>query len=102
MSTDKNTAEKIASELELAGTIRIKNMTGDYLVYLDEVLIGQINENALFIKTSPYGDSLFDENKKASPYEGAKPAYKINHEDMKDVQSLAKLLKETKDFYKKK
>ena len=67
-------------------------MMGGWLVYVDEVLIGQINEGELFIKVSP-STQLFAPNlEHRAPYEGAKPALVIPEDRLHDEPWVYELL----------
>jgi TfoX/Sxy family transcriptional regulator of competence genes len=94
--TTKETIERITKLLQHAGTIRTRNMMGGYLVYCDEVLVGQINENALYIKAVGQGEEYEAQLSKAEPYPGAKLAYKIPEDILIDPNWVTKFLEVTK------
>jgi TfoX/Sxy family transcriptional regulator of competence genes len=77
MSTSKIQAEAIALLLNDAGETRLRSMMGEYLLYLDGVLIGQVNNGELFIKATAAGEALAVGLTKEPPYPGAKPAFKV-------------------------
>ncbi len=88
MATDKAAAERILACLSAALDARIKPMFGEYGVYADEKLIGQINENRLFIKTTKFGEEYAPELEKAPPYPGAKPAFIVPEQRLADTEWL--------------
>ncbi len=99
--TSKEVVERIAGLLSPAGTIRTRNMMGGYLVYLDEVLIGQINNSNLYIKTTSSGKNLGKSLTKEEPYPGAKPAFVVSEKKLEDTEWLVDFLKSTKRELKK-
>ncbi len=92
MATDKQTAEAILGHLTAVANARIRSMMGEYLVYVDDIVIGQINENELFIKTTTFGEQFAPELKKRAPYTGAKPAFVIPSDMLTDTEWLGELL----------
>jgi TfoX/Sxy family transcriptional regulator of competence genes len=102
MPTPKPVAEAIAARLTPAGTIRIRSMMGEYLLYVDEVLVGLINDGQLFVKVTPYGETQLDDTYKASPYPGAKPAFKIPAEKLADITWLVDFVQRSKAQLQKK
>lgn len=80
--TSKETVERVEALLAPIGDVRTRNMMGGYLVYLDEVLIGQINEDRLHIKITSSGEQYADHMTQASPYPGAKPAFRIELDEV--------------------
>ena len=77
MASSKAKTEEIAQLLSAAGDIRTRSMMGEYLLYVDDVLVGQVNNDELFIKVTAFGDTQLSAEHKVSPYPGAKPAFKI-------------------------
>lgn len=69
---------------------------GEYLVYLDDVLIGQITDGRLFMKVTPYGEQQLDDSHKASPYPGAKAAFHIPAAKLTDTAWLVEFAQQTK------
>lgn len=53
-------------------------MMGGWLVYAQEVLVGQINDDELFVKTSPFADSFAPDVPRRPPYPGARPALVVD------------------------
>ncbi len=91
--TSKEVVERIAGLLSPAGTIRTRNMMGGYLVYLDEVLIGQINNSNLYIKITSSGKNLGKSLTKEEPYPGAKPAFVVSEKNLKTQSGSSTFLK---------
>jgi TfoX/Sxy family transcriptional regulator of competence genes len=95
MPTDKVVAQKILERLSNTTNARIRPMMGEYLVYADDVLIGQINEGELFIKVTVFGSTFAASLETRSPYSGAKPAYLILEEMIADAPWLSALIQGT-------
>ncbi len=88
MATDKATAESILAQLLAVADARMRPMFGEYVVYVDEKVIGQINEGRLFIKVTKFGEQFTSELEKASPYPGAKAAFVVPPEKLADATWL--------------
>ncbi|WP_375386850.1 TfoX/Sxy family protein [uncultured Amnibacterium sp.] len=74
MSTSKAVADAIVLQLQQVADVRSRAMMGGRLIYADEVLVGQINEDELFVKASAFVDEYAPELERRPPYDGAKPA----------------------------
>lgn len=96
MATDKTQLAYIVNQLTGVGSVRTRSMMGEYLLYVDEVLVGQIADNELFIKVTPYGESILPAIEKASPYPGAKPAFVISPDQLEDAPWLVEFVRESK------
>jgi TfoX/Sxy family transcriptional regulator of competence genes len=102
MPTTKPQAEALAERLAVAGTVRIRNMMGEYLLYVDDVLVCLINDGQLFVKVTPYGEQHLDDSYKAPPYPGAKPAFKIPASKLDDAEWLTNFIRQSQAQLKKK
>lgn len=60
-------------------------MMGEYIVYIDEKVAGQINHGVLFIKVTDFGESFAAGLIKESPYDGAKPAFIVPEAKIADT-----------------
>ena len=83
MATTKEYRDFILGQLNLLDSITYKSMMGEYLLYYDGLLFGQINDDRFLVK-------ITDTNKKynmeeAIPYEGAKPMYLVSDVDNQDI-----------------
>ena len=95
MATEKYTAETILRYLTEVADARLRPMMGEYLVYVDDIVVGQINEGELFIKTTPFGEQFAPDLHKRAPYAGAKPAFVVPFERLADTEWLGELISET-------
>lgn len=85
MATDKATAEGILAQLLAVADARMRPMFGEYVVYVDEKVIGQINEGRLSIKVTKFGEQFAPKLERASPYPGAKPTFVVPPEKLADA-----------------
>jgi TfoX/Sxy family transcriptional regulator of competence genes len=97
MSTSREEADAIVALLEQVADIRIRGMMGGWLVYSDDVLIGQINERELFLKSTPATAELTATLEQRPPYSGAKPALVIDPAHLNDTEWLRNALSVTTD-----
>ncbi len=100
MATDKTTAEAILAQISAVADARMRPMFGEYVVYVDEKVIGQIGDNQLFIKTTPFGEAYAPELEKAPPYPGAKPAFVVPPEKWEEADWLREFLAGTRRLLK--
>lgn len=100
MPTEKATAERLTSYLAPAGPVRIRAMMGGYLVYLDDVYIGLITASDLYLKRTSAGEALARGIALVSPYEGAKPAFKLTQRDLERTDWLVELAQATREALK--
>ncbi len=96
MATTKETAERVLACLAAVTNARIKPMFGEYGVYADEKMIGQINENRLFVKATLFGEEYAPALEKASPYSGAKPAFIVPEDKWTDGEWLREFVAGTR------
>ena len=96
MATDETTAEGILAQLSAIADARMRPMFGEYVVYVDEKVIGQINESRLFIKRTKFGEAFAPELESASPYPGAKAAFIVPLEKLADAIWLREFVSGTR------
>ena len=92
MATSREAAEAIVAFLDPVGDIRIRGMMGGWLVYSDDILIGQINEGDLFVKQTPAGVELTAALESLPPYPGAKPALVVDQKHLSDATWLRNVI----------
>ena len=96
MATDKQTAEAILAQIMAVADVRMRPMFGGYVIYVNEKVIGQFDDNQLFIKTTSFGEQYAPELERASPYPGAKPAFIVPAERLEDADWLREFLAGTR------
>lgn len=77
MRTPKEKAESLLAHIQQIADARIRPMMGEYILYVDDKVVGQINHSELFIKVTPFGEAFAPGLAKESPYDGAKPAFVV-------------------------
>ncbi len=92
MPTDKQAAEAILAQIAAVADARMRPMFGGYVIYVEEKVIGQFDENTLFIKTTKFGEQYAPELERASPYPGAKPAFVVSSERLEDTDWLREFI----------
>ena len=92
MATSRDTAESIVAFLEPVADIRIRAMMGGWLVYSDDVLVGQVNEGELFLKPTPAIADLAAVLERRPPYPGAKPAWVVDRAHLVDAEWMRTVL----------
>ncbi|MEO6091605.1 MAG: TfoX/Sxy family protein [Novosphingobium sp.] len=80
-----------------AGDIRAKRMFGEYGVYCDDIFIGVICNDTLYVKPTPQGDAIADGLDRVPPYQGAKPSIEVPEDRLEDHGWLAGLIQATRD-----
>ncbi len=81
MSTSKNFADYIIDQLSDIDGIFIKNMFGEYGLFLSGKMVGVLCDDNLFIKPTEAGKKLLGDVIYAPPYKGAKPYFLIDDTD---------------------
>lgn len=76
MTSSHSAVAYIADQLEMAGEIRNRKMFGEYGEYCDEVLIGIICDDTLFIKPTKQGLEFCGDIELASPITEQSPVSK--------------------------
>lgn len=97
MRTPKERAESLLAHIQQVVDARIRPMMGEYILYVNDKVIGQINHSQLFIKTTPFGEGFAKDLQKESPYDGAKPAFIVPQSKLEDLSWLRKFLTGTVD-----
>lgn len=85
MRTPKEKAEQLLVHIQQVADARIRSMMGEYLLYVDDKVVGQINHSQLFIKVTPFGEEFAKDLEKEPPYDGAKPAFVVPQSNIDDL-----------------
>jgi len=88
MATDKDVAVALLSHLSVVADARIRAMMGGYVVYVNDKVVGGINDNELFIKDTPFGDRYAPDLTKRAAYPGSKPAFAVPATKVADAEWL--------------
>jgi len=85
--------EYVCGQISGAGNIAYKKMFGEYCIYCDGKVIGDICDNQFFVKKTAAGSSVIPDCEEAAPYKGAKLHLLI--ESVDDRELMAKLISAT-------
>ena len=91
MASTKEYRDFILEQLKAAGLndVVCRPMMGEYLLYVDGVLIGGIYDDRLLVKIVPGGEKFGMEE--VVPYPGAKKMWLVGEVD--DVEALAEIVR---------
>ena len=96
MPSDKNFAEYVLEQADLAGRMTTKQMFGEYALYIDAKVVAFICDNQVFLKPTDAGRALLPHVTEAPPYPGAKLHFQVN-EHLDDRSFFKRLLIVTGD-----
>lgn len=97
MASDQATVDFIVEQMSRGNTSRAKKMFGEYGVYCDEIFVGVICDDQLFIKITDAGRALLPGADEAPPYAGAKPYLVVSEEVVEEAERLSELVRLTAD-----
>jgi TfoX/Sxy family transcriptional regulator of competence genes len=96
MATKKTFVEETLKRLSPLD-VTARPMFGEYGLYFKGKFFGLICDDTLFIKVTEVGSAFAGRINKASPYPGAKLAFKISNQKANDRQWLTNLVEVTAD-----
>jgi TfoX/Sxy family transcriptional regulator of competence genes len=93
MSSELQTIEFIAEQMEGAGEITYRAMFGEYALYCDGKIMALVCDDQLFVKPTEAGRSFIEDVVEVPPYPGAKPYFLIEDqiEDREWIATLVRL-----------
>lgn len=91
MATSKEFHDYIVESLRRAGDISTRKMMGEYCVYYQGKLIGDICDNCLFLKPTKSVLRLMPDAERAYPYEGSK-SLMVVAEDVENTELMTEVL----------
>ena len=98
MASSKQTADDIVRALDtLAPDIRVRKMFGEYALYYQDVVVGFICDDRLFLKVTSLGLELIDDPVYGKPYPAAKDYLLLDDETVADETFFTQLVRVTKD-----
>ena len=93
MATSKNFISYLEDCLSGVRGIRFKAMFGEYALYLNDVVVGLVCDQTLFIKmTDETSGLLKGQVKTGPPYQGAKDAYILTEGELEDDELMGRVL----------
>lgn len=96
MATDRHFIDKVIEKL-LPLEITAKPMFGEYGLYYQGKNFALVCDNTLFVKITSAGAALAGRVSQASPYDGAKPAFRISSAKLNDRDWITSLVRTTSD-----
>jgi TfoX/Sxy family transcriptional regulator of competence genes len=96
MATDKKFIDGVLEKLEPL-EITAKPMFGEYGLYYRGKNFALVCDNTLFVKITAASATIAGRVGQASPYGGAKPAYRISSAKLNDRDWIVSLVKTTSD-----
>lgn len=93
MATSKEFYDYIMENLQKAGDVSAKKMMGEYCIYYQGKLIGNICDNCLFLKPTESVLRLMPDADRAYPYEGSKTLMVVV-EDVENTKFITEVLNE--------
>jgi len=91
MATTKEFHDYVVEELSKIGNITTRKMMGEYCVYYEGKLIGDICDNTFFLKPTESALKLMQGAERGYPYEGSK-SLMIIVDELEDTELLTKVL----------
>ena len=92
MATSKEFHDYVVEQLQRVGNITTRKMMGEYCVYYDGKLIGDICDNTFYLKPTESVLRFMPEADRGYPYEGSKSLMVIVDE-IGNEELMAKVLK---------
>lgn len=93
MATSKEFHDYIVENLQKAGEISTRKMMGEYCVYYQGKLIGDIYDNTLFLKPTEAVLRLMPEAERAYPYDGSRTLMAVV-DDVENTKLMTEVLQE--------
>ncbi len=90
MATSRQTIDHLLEQLAPLD-VRAKAMFGEYGFYCDEVFVGLVCDDTVYLKATPATDGFA----KGEPYPGAKPHPIVDADLLEDPEALQRLVAET-------
>jgi TfoX/Sxy family transcriptional regulator of competence genes len=96
MASDKKFIETVLEKLQPL-EITARPMFGEYGLYFQGKNFALVCDNTLFVKITAAGTDIAGRVGQASPYDGAKPAFRISSAKLNDREWIISLVKATSD-----
>ena len=96
MATDRKFIDTVIEKL-LPLEVTAKAMFGEYGLYHRGTNFALVCDNTLFVKITTAGAAVAGRVGQASPYEGAKPAFRISSAKLNDRDWIVELVRATSD-----
>ncbi|WP_305151357.1 TfoX/Sxy family protein [uncultured Dubosiella sp.] len=91
MATSKAFCDYVIESFSIAGAVRVRSMMGEYCLYLNDKLIGDLCDEQCLLKRTPTSDAMLQGEPLDYPYEGSKQLMHI-FDDFDNKERVAALL----------
>jgi DNA transformation protein and related proteins len=95
MASDQATVDFIIEQASRGNDVRARKMFGEYGVYCDDVFVGIVAGDQLYLKVTESGENLLPDVEHASPYDGAQPHIVVGEEVIEDADRLSEVMRAT-------
>jgi TfoX/Sxy family transcriptional regulator of competence genes len=93
MATDKDFINYLEEKISHIPGTRTRAMFGEYAYYCDNVVIGLVCDNTVYIKITPETEKILGTDaEKGPPYPGAKDQYILDDRTLDDQELMKKLV----------
>lgn len=89
MASNPDFVQNVCDQMRGAGNITYKKMFGEYGIYCNGKIIGLVCDNQFFLKPTEGGKKVLGAVIEEPPYEGAKPYFKIDEIDDRELLETA-------------
>ena len=104
MSTRKDFVDYLLDQIS-DESARVRAMFGEYALYYEDVVVGLVCDNTVFIKITPGTKRILGEDAPTGPaYPGAKPSFILSEEYLEkreELQSLIRICADDVKYMKK-
>ncbi|MBK9740753.1 MAG: TfoX/Sxy family protein [Actinobacteria bacterium] len=94
MATKKSTVDSVLRSL-IPANVRAKPMFGEYGLYCDDVFVGLVCDDRLYLKVAALTDERLATTELAAPYPGARDCYLISAAGLADDDWLRTIVQAT-------
>jgi TfoX/Sxy family transcriptional regulator of competence genes len=93
MATDKDFISFLEEKISHIPGTRTRAMFGEYAYYCDNVVVGLVCDNTVYIKITPSTEKLLgSDTEKGPPYPGAKDQFILEERVIEDHDLMKKLI----------
>lgn len=90
MPSSRSYMEFVLDQLSPFCNVKTRKMMGEYIIYVDGVIVGGIYDDRFLIKPTEGALRLLGDVKYAFPYEGGKKMIEV--ENLEDMELLSRLM----------
>lgn len=95
MSSDQDVVDDVVARMNAVGAARARKMFGEYGVYCEDLFVGVVCGNQLYLKATDSGRRVIPGCPEGPPYEGARDHLVIEYSVLADPAVFGRLLRAT-------